>query len=63
MNREQQGAIGDMPIEEKLALLADADKAYLRGYLDRALFEARRNLRPAQSTKEPPNESVLPPRP
>jgi hypothetical protein len=31
-----------MPIEEKLALLPDTGKAYLRGYLDRALFEARR---------------------
>ncbi|GHT68412.1 hypothetical protein FACS1894110_15880 [Spirochaetia bacterium] len=27
-----------MSIEEKLALLADTDKAYLRGYLDRAAF-------------------------
>jgi hypothetical protein len=54
---EQQGAIGDMPIEEKLALRPDTDKAYLRGYLDRALFEARGNPRPAQSTKEPPSEA------
>ncbi|GHU80972.1 hypothetical protein FACS189468_2320 [Spirochaetia bacterium] len=42
MNREQQGAVSDMPIEEKLALLPDTGKAYLRGYLDRALFEVRR---------------------
>ncbi|GHV84573.1 hypothetical protein AGMMS50230_01810 [Spirochaetia bacterium] len=28
----------DMSIEEKLALLPDTDKAYLRGYLDRAVF-------------------------
>lgn len=63
MNMEQQGAISDMPIEGKLALLPDTDKAYLRGYLDRAFFEARRNPRPAQSTKEPPNEVVLPPGP
>ncbi|GHV80818.1 hypothetical protein AGMMS49944_26090 [Spirochaetia bacterium] len=25
-------------VEEKLAMLADIDKAYLRGYLDRAAF-------------------------
>jgi len=31
-----------MPIEEKLRLLSDAEKAYLRGYLDRAALERRR---------------------
>ncbi|GHV68789.1 hypothetical protein AGMMS49928_09210 [Spirochaetia bacterium] len=43
MDMKHQGRIKDMPIEEKLALLPDTDKAYLRGYLDRTLFEARRN--------------------
>ncbi|GHV80823.1 hypothetical protein AGMMS49944_26140 [Spirochaetia bacterium] len=42
MNRELKEVIENMPIEEKLALLPDTDKAYLRGYLGRALFEARR---------------------
>jgi hypothetical protein len=42
MNMKLKEVIENMPIEEKLALLPDTDRAYLRGYLDRALFEARR---------------------
>ncbi|GHV47461.1 hypothetical protein AGMMS49546_37090 [Spirochaetia bacterium] len=42
MTSELKEVIENMPIEEKLALLPDADKAYLWGYLDRALFEVRR---------------------
>ncbi|GHV93307.1 hypothetical protein AGMMS50268_38100 [Spirochaetia bacterium] len=42
MTAELKEVIEHMSIEEKLALLSDADKAYLRGYLDRALFEVRR---------------------
>ncbi|GHU06421.1 hypothetical protein FACS1894147_13160 [Spirochaetia bacterium] len=47
-----------MPIEKKLALLPDTDKAYLRGYLDRALFEARRTedgnyIRKNEGKKDP----------
>ncbi|GHU20910.1 hypothetical protein FACS1894163_13910 [Spirochaetia bacterium] len=42
MTAELKEVIEHMPIEEKLALLPDTGKAYLRGYLDRALSEARR---------------------
>ncbi|GHV00741.1 hypothetical protein FACS189483_10930 [Spirochaetia bacterium] len=42
MNRELKEVIENMPIEEKLALLPDTGKAYLRGYLDRALSEVHR---------------------
>ncbi|GHV06393.1 hypothetical protein FACS189485_14830 [Spirochaetia bacterium] len=42
MTAELKEVIEHMSIEEKLALLPDTGKAYLRGYLDRALFEVRR---------------------
>ncbi|GHV96449.1 hypothetical protein AGMMS50293_27690 [Spirochaetia bacterium] len=42
MNMKLTEVIENMPIEEKLALLSDTGKAYLRGYLDRALFEVHR---------------------
>jgi len=34
-----------LPIEEKLKLLDDVDKAYIRGYIDRALAEQKRKSR------------------
>ncbi|GHU04443.1 hypothetical protein FACS1894147_09600 [Spirochaetia bacterium] len=44
-----------MPIEEKLALLDDTDKAYLRGYLDRATFTRLADL-PKTSPQDTLNE-------
>jgi hypothetical protein len=34
--------IKKMPMEEKLALLGESDKAYIRGYIDRAVAEQKR---------------------
>jgi hypothetical protein len=34
--------IGKMPMEEKLALLGETDKAYIRGYIERAIVEQKR---------------------
>jgi hypothetical protein len=34
-----------MTIQEKLALLSDTDKAYLMGYLDRAVIDTKPRLR------------------
>jgi hypothetical protein len=34
-----------MTIQEKLALLSDTDKAYLTGYLDRAVIDIKPHLR------------------
>jgi hypothetical protein len=34
-----------MTIQEKLVLLSDTDKAYLLGYLDRAIIEIKPSLR------------------
>jgi len=34
-----------LPIEEMLKLLNDVDKAYIRGYIDRALAEQKRKPR------------------
>jgi len=38
----------NMPIEEKLKLLNDTDKAFIRGYIERALIEQQR-----KSTRKP----------
>jgi hypothetical protein len=37
--------LGAMTIQEKLALLSETDKAYLTGYLDRALIDIKPHLR------------------
>jgi hypothetical protein len=34
--------IEKMPMEEKLALLGETDKAYIRGYIERAVLEQKR---------------------
>jgi hypothetical protein len=34
-----------MTVQEKLALLSDTDKAYLMGYLDRAIIDIKPHLR------------------
>jgi hypothetical protein len=41
----------ELPFEEKLKLLSDADKDYLRGYIDRAVFAAA-GYRPGEPEKE-----------
>jgi len=40
-----------LPIDEALKLLDDVDKAYIRGYIDRALFEQKRKPRKKQVKK------------
>jgi len=40
-----------MSIEEKLKLLNAADKAYIRGYIDRALAEQKRKSRKKSGEK------------
>jgi hypothetical protein len=34
--------IEKMPLEKKLVLLCETDKAFIRGYIERAVFEQRR---------------------
>ncbi|MDR1420005.1 MAG: hypothetical protein LBI86_06500 [Treponema sp.] len=43
--QEFLAAVHNMTIEEKLTLLSDTDKAYLRGYLDRAVLEFQYRLK------------------
>ncbi|GHV84575.1 hypothetical protein AGMMS50230_01830 [Spirochaetia bacterium] len=59
VDMKHQGAVRDMSIEEKLALLPDIDKAYLRGYLDRALFETRRTKAGNYKKKKGPFEPLV----
>jgi len=40
-----------LPIEEALKLLDDVDKAYIRGYIDRALLEQKRKPQKNQVKK------------
>jgi hypothetical protein len=47
-----------MTIEEKLALLSDADKAYLKGYLDRAVLEFQSCLREPVSKKNASQSNI-----
>lgn len=35
----EKETLTSMPVEEKLKLLTDLDKEYLKGYIDRALIE------------------------
>jgi hypothetical protein len=42
-----------MTIQEKLALLSDTDKAYLMGYLDRAVIDIKPRLRVPLSKRSP----------
>jgi hypothetical protein len=44
--------IGKKPLEEKLVLLGETDKAYIWGYIDRALLERKNILR--KRTKKAP---------
>jgi len=39
---QEENPLKKLPIEERLKLLNDVDKAYIRGYIDRALVEQRR---------------------
>jgi len=41
-NSQDKNPPKKLPIEEKLKLLDDIDKAYIRGYIDRALAEQKR---------------------
>ena len=44
-NTQDKNPHKKLPIEEKLKLLDDIDKAYIRGYIDRALAEQKRKSR------------------
>jgi hypothetical protein len=39
--KEVMAEIEKMPMEEKLALLGETDKAYIRGYIERAVLEQK----------------------
>jgi hypothetical protein len=41
-----------MTIQEKLALLSETDKAYLTGYLDRAVIDIKPRLRTPPAAKK-----------
>ena len=41
-NQSEKNPHNKLQIEEKLKLLDDVDKAYIRGYIDRALAEQKR---------------------
>jgi hypothetical protein len=43
--KEVMAQIEKMPMEEKIKLLSVTDKAYIRGYIERAVFEQQRNGR------------------
>jgi hypothetical protein len=47
--------IQTMTLEEKLALLSDTDKAYLRGYLDRVALDFLRQSNESTNHNEQPN--------
>ena len=43
MNRKETMAkLEKIPMEEKLKLLSEIDRAFIRGYIERALFEQQR---------------------
>jgi hypothetical protein len=44
-NTELLERVKTMTVEEKLALLSTTDKAYIRGYLDRAAFDFQPAMR------------------
>ena len=41
--KEVMAKIEAMSIEEKLKLLSETDKAYIRGFIERAVLEQQRN--------------------
>jgi hypothetical protein len=43
--KEVMAQIEKMPLEEKIKLLSVTDKAYIRGYIERAVFEQQRKGR------------------
>ena len=45
LNPPEKKSSKKLPIEEMLILLDDVDKAYIRGYIDRALLEQKRKPR------------------
>jgi hypothetical protein len=44
--KEVMVKIEKMPMEEKIKLLSVTDKAYIRGFIERAVFEQQRNGSP-----------------
>ena len=45
-----------MTIQEKVGLLSDTDKAYLTGYLDRAIIDIKPRLRTPPGRKKAPRK-------
>jgi hypothetical protein len=57
MNKEEiMAKVKKMPVEEKYKLLSAADKAYIRGFLDRSVIELMRKDGPTKQ-KEKQNEN------
>ena len=46
----------ELSMEEKIKMLSENDKAYIRGYIDRAYFEQRAKY-DEKKTKKPKNPS------
>ena len=56
--KEVMAKIEKMPMEEKIKLLSDTDKAYIRGYIERAILDLRSI--DIQSTKQQRPQAAKP---
>jgi hypothetical protein len=53
MNKEEiMAKVKKMPVEEKFKLLSAADKAYIRGFLDRSVIEQMRRDGPKKQKEK-----------
>jgi len=53
MNKEEiMAKVKKMPVEEKFKLLSAADKAYIRGFLDRSIIELMRKDGPTKQKEK-----------
>jgi hypothetical protein len=50
--------IQNMSIAEKIAALSPADKAYIRGYVERAVFDSRKKTRKSRSKKNTEHKEI-----
>ena len=50
MNKKTEIAkLEKLPMEEKLKMLSDTDKAFIRGYIERAVIEQQRGKTPKRA--------------
>ena len=59
--KEVMAMIEKMPIEEKLKLLSEADKAYIRGFIERAVLEHKKQYEQTKTAQgDKPQNSCSP---